>query len=139
MFNNKNNMFTHTGMIKGAGQTAQKNKGSNGVSRAVIGQFLPSQAAQGASIQEQHVSHGPGEQYASKLPEPSTSQNQSVTAPSAPSPVVNTVLGTNNPWSKGQVVGGAREGKADFKRLGGGFGNADTDSMKHTFGRIAQN
>lgn len=42
------------------------------------------------------------------------------------------------PWAKGQIKGGARQG-ADFARLGGGFGDANTDSMKHTFGRIAQN
>lgn len=42
------------------------------------------------------------------------------------------------PWQKGQMMGAARPG-ADFNRLGGGFGSADTDSMKHTFGRIAQN
>lgn len=42
------------------------------------------------------------------------------------------------PWQKGQKMGAARPG-ADFNRLGGGFGSADTDSMKHTFGRIAQN
>lgn len=41
-------------------------------------------------------------------------------------------------WQKGQVVGTARPG-ADFGRLGGGFGSADSDSIKHTFGRIAQN
>lgn len=29
-------------------------------------------------------------------------------------------------------------GPADFARLGGGFGQADTNSLKHTFGRIAQ-
>lgn len=44
----------------------------------------------------------------------------------------------SDPWAKGQIVGGAREG-ADFARLGGGFGDANTDSMKHTFGRLAQN
>lgn len=42
------------------------------------------------------------------------------------------------PWQRGEIVGGAREG-ADFARLGGGFGAADTDSLKHTFGRLAQN
>lgn len=42
------------------------------------------------------------------------------------------------PWQRGQIVGAARQG-ADFSRLGGGFGDANTDSMKHTFGRIAQN
>lgn len=34
--------------------------------------------------------------------------------------------------------GSARPG-ADFGRLGGGFGQADSNSIKHTFGRIAQN
>jgi hypothetical protein len=43
------------------------------------------------------------------------------------------------PWQRGQIVGGARQGQADFARLGGGFGDANTDSLKHTFGRIAQN
>jgi hypothetical protein len=44
----------------------------------------------------------------------------------------------SGPWNRGQIVGSARQG-ADFGRLGGGFGNADTDSLKHTFGRVAQN
>lgn len=44
----------------------------------------------------------------------------------------------SGPWGKGEIRGSARQG-ADFNRLGGGFGNADTDSIKHTFGRLAQN
>lgn len=45
---------------------------------------------------------------------------------------------TTGPWAKGEIRGSARQG-ADFARLGGGFGEANTDSLKHTFGRIAQN
>lgn len=41
-------------------------------------------------------------------------------------------------WQKGEIKGSLRQG-GDFARLGGGFGAADTDSLKHTFGRIAQN
>lgn len=53
-------------------------------------------------------------------------------------PNQDALLQTFGPWNKGEIKGAARQG-ADFARLGGGFGNADTDSMKHTFGRIAQN
>lgn len=62
-------------------------------------------------------------------------------APSPQQEALQRQLGERNttgPWGKGEIRGGARQG-ADFGRLGGGFGQADTDSLKHTFGRIAQN
>lgn len=59
--------------------------------------------------------------------------NPGVMGPISGAPVSDAGL-----WGKGEIKGGARQG-ADFARLAGGFGDANTDSMKHTFGRIAQN
>ena len=58
--------------------------------------------------------------------------------PTMGAPVAPPAAAGGAPWQKGQILGGARQG-ADFARLGGGFGDANTDSIKHTFGRIAQN